>query len=137
MTPTERQPLTDHADLFALWEGIVGEPGFARRSLWLVFLDADNRPLDVIVPIDDIPEQVDVGSVTRLLDMVRREIPSGAVVTMLSRPGSGRVRESDRAWARAVEDLLAHQQAHWPVHLATDDGLRVLAPDDLMVERSA
>jgi hypothetical protein len=132
-----RSPLTDHADLFALWESIVGEPGFARRSLWLVFVDADNRPLDLVVPIDDIPEDVDIAGVRRLLDHLRGELSAGTIVTMLSRPGSGRVRESDREWARAVEDLLADQRPYWPVHLATDDGLRVLAPDDLLIPRSA
>lgn len=132
-----RRPLRDHADLFALWEGIVGEPGFARRSLWLVFLDDENRPFDVIVPIDDIPEEADVGAIDRMLAHLRSGNASGAVVTMLSRPGSGRVRETDREWARGIESMLAEHQSYWPVHLATDDGLRVLAPDDLAPSRSA
>lgn len=132
-----RKPLTDQTDLFALWERIVGTPGFARRSLWLVFLDEDHRPLDVIVPIDDIPEEVDVAGVARLLEMARGQVPAGSIVTMLSRPGGGRVRDSDRAWALAVGDLLADQRPQWPVHLATDEGLQVLAPDDLIVPRSA
>ncbi|WP_018155847.1 hypothetical protein [Demetria terragena] len=128
-----RQPIRSDADLYALWDSIVGEPGFARRCLWLIFLDLDHRPMDVIVPIDGIPETPEIEGVSRLLEMVRGQVPEGTVATMLSRPGSQRIRESDRAWARAIESLLADQRPHWPVHLATDHGLGVFALDDLLV----
>lgn len=132
-----KSPLTSHADLFALWESVVGDPGFEERALWFAFLDDDNRPLDLVVPVTGLPVQVDLERTEQLLRIVRREITDETVVAMLARPGSSRITESDRDWAQALRSLLAAEGSHWPVHLATDEGLRVLAPDDLIHSRSA
>lgn len=136
--PIPTTPIRTHHDLFALWEAIVGEPGFGRRTLWLSFLDDDQRPLKLILPFDDMPESVDTTTIGRLFDTVREAraegaIPYASLAVMFSRPGSGRIREGDRAWARALHDLLSDQTPRWPVHLATDDGVVVLAPDDLVI----
>lgn len=136
--PIPTTPIRTHHDLLTLWEAIVGEPGFGRRTLWLSFLDDDHRPMKMILPFDDMPESVDTTAVGRLFDCVKEArvagtIPYASVVVMFSRPGSGRIREDDRAWARALHELLADQTPRWPVHLATDDGVVVLAPDDLVV----
>lgn len=136
--PIPTTPIRTHHDLFAFWEAIVGEPGFGRRTLWLSFLDDDQQPLKLILPFDDMPESVDTTTIDRLFDTVREAraegaIPYASLAVMFSRPGSGRIREGDRAWARALHDLLSDQTPRWPVHLATDDGVVVLAPDDLVI----
>lgn len=33
----------------------MGDGGFGRRSLWLIFLDDLGQQSDLLVPIDDIP----------------------------------------------------------------------------------
>ena len=34
-----------NAELFELWQKLMGPGGFGRRSLWLLFLDVENRVL--------------------------------------------------------------------------------------------
>lgn len=124
-TPTE---------LSRLWQDLMGEGGFARRSVWLLFLGPDGRPEPVIVPIDDIPVRPDARLVDALGVIVgdliaTREVDS--VALLLTRPGRGEMSEDDRRWARA---LLAVSR-RWPIHLATADSVQVFAPDDLLPSR--
>lgn len=118
------------SDLFALWQGLMGEGGFSRRSVWLLFLDEDGRPEPVIVPIDDVPQVPDRRSVNGLATVVSGLIAEGmaaSVALLVSRPGHRGMTEDDRRWARALAPV-----SSWPIHLATADHLQVFAPDDLV-----
>jgi hypothetical protein len=116
------------ADLFALWQSLMGHGGFSRRSLWLVFVYEDGHVAPVVIPIEDIPKRPDVlvanlGSV--LAGLADDGVSSTAL--LLSRPGPRAMTTDDRAWARALAPFTP-----WPVHLATADELQVFAPDDLI-----
>ncbi|MDN5851574.1 MAG: hypothetical protein L0K86_01790, partial [Actinomycetia bacterium] len=55
------------------------------------------------------------------------------VALLLSRPGSAVVSDSDRAWATGISATArARSIRAYPMHLATDQAVRVLAPDDLI-----
>jgi hypothetical protein len=112
-------------DLEGMWQLIMGRQGPGARSLWIVLLDEAGRPRPVIVPIDDIP--VAPGSVSReLADVLSGLRDVGDPVLLLSRPGPPGMTEADRRWGRALGPL-----TRWPVHLYTQAGVRILAPDDL------
>lgn len=109
--------VTTADDLAHFWAALMGDGGFGRRTLWLVFLDDDGRPVPAIVPIDDIPQDptpADVGSFRELFSHLGGY---GTPVLLLSRPGTGAVQEHDRQWAHALAALAPR----WPVHLATEN----------------
>lgn len=125
-----------HADLFALWDGLVGRGDFTTTSVWLVFLDEHNRVQPVVVPIDGIPPEPDVGFLRGLARIVAGLVDGGdaaSVAMLISRPGSSTMTESDRRWARALRSEVGDELAAWPIHLATSGRIRVFAPDDLLV----
>jgi hypothetical protein len=122
------------AEMFEMWQGLMGGGGFSVPSLWLVFFDDESRMQPVIVPIDDIPAEPDRPLVRNLVSVVAGLIDGGSaasVAVLLSRPGPSAMTESDRCWARALTAELAGLTAG-PLHLATHDRLQVFAPDDLI-----
>jgi hypothetical protein len=124
-----------HAELAGLWETMMGRGGFGVASVWLMFLDAGNRVLPVVVPIDGIPAEPDPGFVSGLARIVSGLVESGdtaSVAVLLSRPGEPAMTEADRRWARALRSGLGDEVGVWPVHLATRGQVRVFAPDDLV-----
>jgi hypothetical protein len=117
-------------DLFLLWQGLMGDGGFSRRSVWLLLLDEKGRPEPTIVPIDDVPSVPDRRSVNGLATLVSGLIAEGiaaSIALLVSRPGHRDMTEDDRRWARALAPI-----SGWPVHLATTDHVQVFAPDDLV-----
>lgn len=113
----------------------MGDGGFGRRSLWLIFLDEEGRQSDLIVPIDDIPilpDSRDVHAIGDLIARVREEVGVAQVPMLLSRPGPSEITEGDRRWAIALTEALRDLRPQWPIHLATRDRVQVFAPDDLV-----
>jgi hypothetical protein len=118
-------------DLQELWRSLMGDGGFSRRSVWLLFLDAAGRPSPVLVPIDDIPRRPVPIFLDNLRHIARELIGSQDVASMallLSRPGSKTMSEEDRAWARALREV----SSQWPIFLAVADSIQIFAPDDLL-----
>lgn len=133
-TAIDDTPILTDADLFRLWQRLMGPDGFGRRSLWLLFLGEDGRPARVIVPIDDIPRSPDrlmVGNLTHIVDRLRRDLSIASVPMLLSRPGPSTMTDSDREWARVLTTAMG-QRSRWPIHLATAGDVQVFAPDDLL-----
>ena len=119
MTPLDlaaarERPITSLDDLTLLWRAMMGDGGFGRRRLWVVFLEPDGVPSKVVMPIDDVP--VHPGPEIEGLRHVLEDLGMPPVVLLLSRPGRSAERDSDRRWARALAPLTP-----WPVHLATAD----------------
>jgi len=137
LSPRTRIPGTvvrSDLDLFELWQQLIGEPGFGRRSLWLVFFDHESRVSPVIVPIDDVPDEPDPLLLSNFAAAVRALVASqdlASVAPLLSRPGPGSMQPSDRRWAGAVRQAFG-SLSPWPVHLATSQGILVFAVDDLL-----
>jgi hypothetical protein len=119
----------------------MGDGGFERTSLWIVWYDADGRQLPVVVPIDDLPRTLDAEALENLIGMLSHLESMGAasVALALSRPGPGLITAADRDRANAI--LAAVDRARrskafdlklWPIHLATTDSVRPLTVDDLV-----
>ena len=132
----EVPPLRTQAELHRQWRAMMGPLGFGRRRLWVLFLEPDDSPTELLLQIDDVGEDPRDGETDSLLSLcseVRREQGLGRVAVLLSRPGEGRVRPSDRRWGRALLDS-AHRAGvpFAPVHLANDDVVVPLTGDDLL-----
>jgi hypothetical protein len=127
------RPVRTDADLFRLWQELMGPGGFAQRSLWLLFLQPDGYPAKVIVPIDDIAEEPDP-VIIRNLALIASEpdVEIGSVPMLISRPGRAGMTAADRRWAAALRADAPPEFLRWPMHLATRDRIQVFAPDDLI-----
>jgi hypothetical protein len=137
-TPPPNYTVNDEADLFALWQRLMAGGGFARRSLWLIFLDHNSRILPVILPIDDIPAEPDAAFVANIAHIIGELVSNGEASTaalLLSRPGPTQMTAADRRWAHALIAALGPEFDRWPIHLASRDAIQVFAPDDLCAPR--
>lgn len=118
-------------DLQELWRSLMGDYGFSRRSIWLLFLAEDGWLNPLLVPIDDIPDRPVPLFLDNLRYIVRELIgthDAASVALLLSRPGHKTMTENDRAWARALGQV----SSEWPTFLAVADSVQIFAPDDLM-----
>ncbi len=123
----------DDTELFDLWCALMGPGGFARRSLWMIFVHADGNLAPVVSPIDDVPLVPDARLLRNLATVVAEVVADfGTAAFLLSRPGTLPMTESDRRWARALRAAVDPAVSPWPVHLATRDRVQVFAPDDLV-----
>lgn len=135
--PGDAPPVHSGTDLWVRWRQLMGPWAFDHRSLWVLWFDGDGFQLPMIVPIDDLPEAPDEQTVAHVMSLVTHVIradggPGTTVAMTLSRPGSPRVTDSDRAWAGSVRRQADRAGiALWPVHLATADAVRPLTLDDV------
>jgi len=107
-----------------------------RASLWLTFLDSDDRPLPTVFPIDDVPASPDPEIVTNLVrvlhEVITDQAPGGSAVLMLERPGTDAVTAADGRWFSALHDSVLECRVRLRgVFLATASGVRALTPDDV------
>ena len=132
----EIPPLRSQADLHRQWRAMMGPLGFGRRRLWVLFLRPDDRPTELLMQIDDVPETPRPGetdSLLRLCVEVRQEHGLGRVAVLLSRPGAGSLLASDRRWGRALLASARRLDVPLaPIHLANDDAVVPLTGDDLL-----
>lgn len=132
----EMDPIRNEHDVLAYWRALMGELGFSERVLWLLFVRGDGMAEPHLTQVAELPEYPD-SDLSGLMH-VCREVSSQigddtSVAMLLSRPGSGGLGASDRAWgARIVEAARRHGVALHPFHVANDEQIRVVAPDDLV-----
>lgn len=112
----------------------MGTGGYGRRSLWLIFLDADGDQLPIVMPIDDVPARPDLALLDNLGAILRQVCDAdrhvASVAMLLSRPGSDSATAADWTWARELERVLARAKVPtWPLHLATGDLVQRLTLD--------
>ena len=134
LPPSDTPPLLTATDVLRQWRALMGELGFADRSLWVMLLDGTGRPLPVLPRIDELPAlpygvvAPNIVAVCRSL-MDRGDGPLGRVAFLLSRPGCSAVTTSDQAWADAlVREAELSGLPFWPVHIASDE---LILPYDL------
>jgi hypothetical protein len=133
--PPPFTPIRTTTELLAAWRDLMGPGGFGTASIWMIFLDGDDRLLPCIQAIDDRPVEPEEHVVRNLADVLADVLAEGeasSVALLLSRPGAPGMTESDRRWARALHDALQGPLARWPLHLATRNRVQVVAPDDLI-----
>ena len=130
-------PVHSDADLLDRWRLLMGQEGFAQRSIWLVWFDEHGKQLPLVMPVDEVPQRPDgemldgLGEV--ISTIVNDHAPGGSVAISLSRPGPEAVGEDDRAWGRALLDMARRTALDLrPLHLATVGSVRPLVGDDLV-----
>jgi hypothetical protein len=134
MTTPFRPLVRTQSDLEAVWRHLMGPWGFGGHSVWLLVIDADDRPFPQITEITETDEPPEDPMVTSLAELLRGLAEPGRRFAFLrSRPGAGGVTEDDRAWARALYD--AGRRADVPlevVHRACDQDLVAVPMDDVL-----
>ncbi len=100
--------IADDVELLELARYLADSSRPGERDLTLTWLDADDRLLGVIVPLDDVPTVPDTGTSrglgALLHDVLDEHAPGGSVVAVLGRPGDSSVGDGDRAWNRALRE---------------------------------
>jgi len=114
----------------------MGELGFTRRSVWVMFINAYDHCVPSLLQIEDLPDNPDDQFLSGLMQICGNfasDDPSDCRVAMLvSRPGSAAVTPSDLGWARGLRDAARSAGVSCEgSHLANDDGVRPLTPDDI------
>lgn len=126
----QMSPIIDQRSLERTWRMLMGELGFATPQLWMLFLDPTGH-IELVVPVHESPlewEDDMRSGLLRVLESVRPD----SVAFLFARPG-GRLRTpADMTWARALAEISQRLGSPWPVHLANDHELTVVAPDDLV-----
>jgi hypothetical protein len=134
LPPDEMPPITDQLTLHRTWRALMGPLGFARRQLWVMHVGADDRPLGV-VQVDDVPAHLDPEHAELVVRTMAEATGAGEEVSfafLLARPGRASRTTADLSWARGLTRACrAVGLRAWPVHLANDREIAVVAPDDL------
>jgi hypothetical protein len=126
-------PLMTVADVLDRVGSCIDQQSRTGRSLWIMFVDPDGVQLPVLVPIDGVPERPEPHEARAVCQVIAHVLndaaPGGSAVISLTRPGSGKVLESDRHWASTLHEAADDGGAALRlVCLATRDGIRQLGP---------
>jgi hypothetical protein len=140
LPPDQMPAVRTAADLHRAWRALMGDLGFTRRTLWLLVLGPDGRPLGPLLNLDDLPDgPYDLG-VDQLTSLCRELLDGpgqgGSLAMLITRPGRDEWHVGDRAWGRYLTAVAEQVGGRvWPVHRAND---RELVPVTTAVdERSA
>jgi len=139
--PEDMPPIRSQADLWRHWRALMGPLGFSERLLWFLSMDAGGRVTPVLQQITDLPRVPDrrlVDSLMQIFARICEDLDGGSVAVLLSRPGPAGITPAERTWAGELTDAAAAARvALWPVHLANDQELVTVTPDDLVEPRAA
>ncbi len=122
--PRTAAPIRSAADLTDHWTVLLDPPIFGSRSLWLMWLQDDGRPLELIIPVEDLPKLPDNSLLFGLLSMHEavsdaRLDGGGHLAMALCRPGRPEITEDDDAWVDALSEVLDDSiDGSWSLHLA-------------------
>lgn len=142
LPPDQMPPILTPHDMYRHWRALMGELGFSRRLLWFGLVSSDGWMAPQLNQIDDLPRRPNGVRLDNLMGICRElrdDIDeSGSVAFLLSRPGPAAITDDDRYWARELAAAAARVAVRLePIHLATDEALRVFAADDLILPHSA
>jgi hypothetical protein len=128
---THEQPLTTDEQVLERVTLLVRNA--LRRQLWLMFLDADDRQLPVLMPTDVPvrPRSSDASDLARFIHGVNDDLGASSIVVALERRGSDEISDDDRAWLRLVREAaeMAELRLRGPVLVHTR-GVRWVAVED-------
>lgn len=124
------------AELESCWRELIEPLGFATRQLFAIMIDGEGEVFPHIVNITDCPyapEQVMVANFAEILRDVSKAAGSDVTCAVVwARPTPAGTRESDLVWVRCLKTELTEAGLDdWPLHVADDSVLWVVAPDDL------
>lgn len=129
-------PIRDDLDLLEVWR-VVAPVRYPSRTLLMLLIGPDGVPAPQLTEIDAWPDAIDVAACDGLAEMcsllLTDVIPGGSVALALGRPGSRLLGPGDREWANAILTATAARDVTLrTLHLATPDGVRPLALDDVL-----
>lgn len=90
-----------------------------RRQTWLLFLDDDNLPVPLLIPIDGFPRVPGPEGALPFVSNLTREglgIDGLSMIVVWERPGGEALSNDEKAWVTGFADAFAE--------LARTDGLR-------------
>ncbi|TCJ30446.1 hypothetical protein [Nocardioides jejuensis] len=125
LPPDQMPPIVDQASLEHHWRALMGKLGFGRPRVWVLLIQR-SRGL-MVSEVDELPLRPEDDAASGLRH-VFGSFDGVEPAFLYCRPGSSALSAADRAW---VDVLVAASDA-WPVHVANDVELRVVAPDDLI-----
>ena len=105
--PRDLPPLLTDDDVTRRVATLVG-PAAKDRTLWLLFVDGDDRQAPVVMPVEDMPGLPDdvvpaLGEVLAgFLPELATDAGPGSVVFVRERLGPDEVIPADRAWAETL-----------------------------------
>jgi hypothetical protein len=122
-----RPVIRTQAELECAWRHLMEPLGFAARSMWLMVIDDDDRPIPHLTELTDlaeIPDSRSAGDMAEFVRIVSEALPHARLAFLLSRPDTGPPDSPDQAWASVLYDAARGAGAVCEVvHLATDDGV--------------
>lgn len=133
-----RPLIRTQADLQRTWQRLMSPLGFSGQSIWMLVIDADDRPLPQITEITEAELDGDLDAEDFSLLLVRLKeagLDTVRFAFLRSRPGPGGVTAEDRAWAALLYDAarLADVRVE-VVHRASDRDLVPIPFDDVLGE---
>ncbi|NYF13917.1 hypothetical protein HDC34_002211 [Pseudoclavibacter sp. JAI123] len=96
-------PITTDEDVLRHVTALVGQA--YRRQLWLMFLDADDHALPVLMPIEAYPQRPTHPQLERIASVISLmidELQAASVMLTWERPGPGDSTSDERLWAAAL-----------------------------------
>lgn len=139
MSPLHRR-LTSTDDLAAAWRTIDGGHGYSLPQLFILVIERDHHAVPHVVQMYDEhlvdgPDDETLGHLVDTLAMVvDGSAPGGSVAIMKARPGrQTSLTPADRRWVHGLHRALQSAPfASRPLFFATDAGVRVVTPDELV-----
>ncbi|QZY29748.1 hypothetical protein [Nocardioides coralli] len=131
--------IRSQSDLHETWSRLMGPLGFSGRSIWLMLIRADHRPLPHLTQIEEadrLPSHEQQRSFAEMLQMLVTDVvPGGRVAFLRSRPGAGGLTLEDKAWARSLYDAARISRVSVEVvHRACDVDLVPVPMDEVLAQ---
>jgi hypothetical protein len=126
------RPLHSGEDILERVHDLIGPA--CRAQTWLLFLDADDVQLPLLVPVDDAPENaLLIDSARDLLGSLSFATEAAAMIAVIESPWTRELTDADREWAVALRDAaIAESIDLRALLLSHDEGVRAIGPDDLL-----
>lgn len=100
------EPLLDERALMQHIGFLLSHGRPAGRELWLIFLDADRRPIPTVTNIDAVPVAPDRRLVVNLFEVIGtvldESVIGGSVAVAMERLGTPEITLADRLWGAAL-----------------------------------
>lgn len=124
LPPDQMPPIVDQASLEHHWRALMGPLGFGRPRVWVLLVQG-SRSL-MVSEVDELPAWPQ-SDAAEGLSRVFGAFDGVEPAFLYCWPGTSSLSGGHRAWV----DALAAASTAWPVHVANDVELRVVAPDEL------
>ena len=125
-SPATAPPLRTDDDVARRVATLIGRAA-RDDTLWLLFVDGDDRQAPVVMPVEEMPGPPRDEVVAALGDVIAGFLPelatrtgAGSVVFVRERLGPDDMLPADRAWAEALETMCRTREIRTRgVHLST------------------